>query len=91
VVQEALVRWIIINMGKSSRDKRDVYYRFAKESRFRARSAYKLIQIDEEFDLFNGEFVFYLNLLAWKIIQSLYIRRKVSGFVWLILSILRSN
>ena len=45
-------------MGKSSRDKRDVYYRFAKEGRFRARSAYKLIQIDEEFDLFNSELVF---------------------------------
>jgi tRNA (cytidine32/guanosine34-2'-O)-methyltransferase len=57
-VQEAFVRWLEINMGKSSRDKRDVYYRFAKEGRFRARSAYKLIQIDEEFDLFNGEFVF---------------------------------
>jgi hypothetical protein len=42
-------------MGKSSRDKRDVYYRFAKEDSFRARSAYKLIQIDEEFDLFTGE------------------------------------
>jgi tRNA (cytidine32/guanosine34-2'-O)-methyltransferase len=42
-------------MGKSSRDKRDVYYRFAKEDSFRARSAYKLMQIDEEFDLFTGE------------------------------------
>jgi tRNA (cytidine32/guanosine34-2'-O)-methyltransferase len=42
-------------MGKSSRDKRDVYYRFAKEGSFRARSAYKLMQIDEEFDLFTGE------------------------------------
>lgn len=53
-VQEVFVRWMKINMGKSSRDKRDVYYRFAKEGRFRARSAYKLIQINEEFDLFNG-------------------------------------
>lgn len=43
-------------MGKSSRDKRDVFYRFAKEGNFRARSAYKLIQIDEEFDLFTGVF-----------------------------------
>ncbi|XP_021937211.1 putative tRNA (cytidine(32)/guanosine(34)-2'-O)-methyltransferase isoform X2 [Zootermopsis nevadensis] len=41
-------------MGKSSRDKRDVFYRLAKEGSFRARSAYKLIQIDEEFDLFTG-------------------------------------
>jgi tRNA (cytidine32/guanosine34-2'-O)-methyltransferase len=61
-VQEAFVRWMKINMGKSSRDKRDVYYRFAKEGRFRARSAYKLIQIDEEFDLFNGEFIFCFSL-----------------------------
>ncbi|XP_069694297.1 tRNA (cytidine(32)/guanosine(34)-2'-O)-methyltransferase-like [Periplaneta americana] len=41
-------------MGKSSRDKRDVYYRFAKEGHFRSRSAFKLLQIDEEFDLFTG-------------------------------------
>jgi len=61
-VQEVFVRWMKINMGKSSRDKRDVYYRFAKEGRFRARSAYKLIQINEEFDLFNGEFVFCIIL-----------------------------
>jgi tRNA (cytidine32/guanosine34-2'-O)-methyltransferase len=48
------------NMGKSSRDKRDVYYRFAKEGRFRARSAYKLMQIDEEFDLFTGESLYFV-------------------------------
>ena len=41
-------------MGKSSKDKRDAYYRLAKEQGWRARSAFKLIQIDEEFDLFNG-------------------------------------
>jgi len=40
-------------MGKLSRDKRDVYYRQAKESGYRARSAYKLLQLDEEFDLFR--------------------------------------
>ncbi|PVU95134.1 hypothetical protein BB561_002008 [Smittium simulii] len=40
-------------MGKSSKDKRDVYYRLAKEEGWRARSAYKLLQIDEEFDLFQ--------------------------------------
>lgn len=40
-------------MGKLSRDKRDVYYRHAKESGYRARSAYKLLQLDEEFDLFR--------------------------------------
>ena len=41
-------------MGKSSKDKRDAYYRLAKEQGWRARSAFKLIQIDEQFDLFNG-------------------------------------
>ncbi|MCJ1444535.1 MAG: hypothetical protein MMC23_005037 [Stictis urceolatum] len=41
-------------MGKSSKDKRDIYYRLAKEQGWRARSAFKLIQIDEEFNLFEG-------------------------------------
>ncbi|KAF2026605.1 uridine-2'-O--methyltransferas-like protein TRM7 [Setomelanomma holmii] len=41
-------------MGKSSKDKRDAYYRLAKEEGWRARSAYKLLQIDEEFSLFEG-------------------------------------
>ncbi|KAF2870314.1 uridine-2'-O--methyltransferas-like protein TRM7 [Massariosphaeria phaeospora] len=39
-------------MGKSSKDKRDAYYRLAKEQGWRARSAYKLLQLDEQFDLF---------------------------------------
>jgi len=38
-------------MGRSSKDKRDVYYRLAKEEGWRARSAFKLMQIDEEFKL----------------------------------------
>ncbi|MCJ1364990.1 hypothetical protein MMC16_004108 [Acarospora aff. strigata] len=41
-------------MGKSSKDKRDAYYRLAKEQGWRARSAFKLIQLDEEFNLFDG-------------------------------------
>ncbi|CCU74375.1 tRNA methyltransferase [Blumeria hordei DH14] len=41
-------------MGKSSKDKRDAYYRLAKEQGWRARSAFKLLQLDEEFDLFKG-------------------------------------
>ena len=36
-------------MGRASKDKRDVYYRRAKEMGFRARSAFKLLQLDEEF------------------------------------------
>ena len=41
-------------MGKSSKDKRDAYYRLAKEEGWRARSAYKLLQLDEQFNLFEG-------------------------------------
>ncbi|KAF2453766.1 FtsJ-like methyltransferase-domain-containing protein [Lineolata rhizophorae] len=41
-------------MGRSSKDKRDAYYRLAKEQGWRARSAYKLLQLDEEFNLFEG-------------------------------------
>lgn len=41
-------------MGKSSKDKRDIYYRKAKEVGFRARSAFKLLQIDEEYKIFEG-------------------------------------
>ncbi|KAI4271149.1 MAG: hypothetical protein LQ337_006204 [Flavoplaca oasis] len=40
-------------MGKSSKDKRDAYYRLAKEQGWRARSAFKLIQLDEHFNLFK--------------------------------------
>ncbi len=41
-------------MGKTSKDKRDIYYRKAKEIGFRARSAFKLLQIDEEYELLDG-------------------------------------
>ena len=41
-------------MGKSSKDKRDAYYRLAKEQGWRARSAFKLLQLDEQFNLFEG-------------------------------------
>ncbi|KAK9124447.1 hypothetical protein Sjap_014049 [Stephania japonica] len=41
-------------MGKASRDKRDIYYRKAKEEGWRARSAFKLLQIDDEFNIFEG-------------------------------------
>jgi tRNA (cytidine32/guanosine34-2'-O)-methyltransferase len=44
-----------VDMGKSSKDKRDAYYRLAKEQNWRARSAFKLIQVDEQFDLFDHE------------------------------------
>lgn len=44
-----------VNMGRSSKDKRDIYYRLAKEEGWRARSAFKLLQLDQEFNLFTGE------------------------------------
>ncbi|XP_056371440.1 putative tRNA (cytidine(32)/guanosine(34)-2'-O)-methyltransferase isoform X4 [Oenanthe melanoleuca] len=41
-------------MGRSSKDKRDIYYRLAKEGGWRARSAFKLLQLEERFQLFEG-------------------------------------
>jgi len=41
-------------MGKASKDKRDIYYRKAKEEGWRARSAFKLLQIDETMHIFKG-------------------------------------
>jgi tRNA (cytidine32/guanosine34-2'-O)-methyltransferase len=41
-------------MGRSSKDKRDIYYRLAKEEGWRARSAYKLLHIDEEYNILSG-------------------------------------
>jgi tRNA (cytidine32/guanosine34-2'-O)-methyltransferase len=40
-------------MGRFSKDKRDVFYRRGKELGYRARSAFKLLQLDAEFDLFH--------------------------------------
>lgn len=41
-------------MGKSAKDKRDIYYRLAKEEGWRARSAYKLQQIDDQFNILSS-------------------------------------
>ena len=41
-------------MGKFGKDKRDIYYRLAKEEGYRARSAYKLLQIDDRFHVLEG-------------------------------------
>ena len=40
-------------MRRFVKDKRDGYYRKAKEVGYRARSAYKLLQIDEEFGILH--------------------------------------
>ena len=58
-------------MGRSSRDKRDIYYRQAKEEGWRARSAFKLLQLDEEYNLFEGKIGFNLFLTSW------YLKRKL--------------
>lgn len=42
-------------MGKSSKDHRDVYYRLSKIDGYRARSAYKLLHLDEQFGFFQEE------------------------------------
>jgi len=41
-------------MGKISKDKRDIYYRLAKQTGYRSRSAFKLLQIDHFFNIFNN-------------------------------------
>ena len=43
-----------VAMGRSSKDKRDVYYRLAKEQGWRARSAFKLLHLNDEFNIFKG-------------------------------------
>lgn len=47
-------------MGKTSKDKRDIYYRLAKEEGWRARSAFKLLQIDEHFNIFEGNYLLFI-------------------------------
>ncbi|KAK6036088.1 hypothetical protein COOONC_26406 [Cooperia oncophora] len=42
-------------MGKISKDQRDIYYRMAKEQGWRARSAFKLLQINDEFGILEGK------------------------------------
>lgn len=50
-------------MGKASKDKRDIYYRKAKEEGWRARSAFKLLQVDDAFGVLAGAgLVLYLVL-----------------------------
>lgn len=51
-------------MGKSSKDKRDIWYRLAKERGYRARSAFKLIQIDEAYRLFTPDVTRVIDLCA---------------------------
>jgi tRNA (cytidine32/guanosine34-2'-O)-methyltransferase len=41
-------------MGRATKDKRDIYYRRAKEEGWRARSAFKLAQVDDAFAVLAG-------------------------------------
>jgi 23S rRNA U2552 (ribose-2'-O)-methylase RlmE/FtsJ len=41
----------------------DIYYRKAKEEGWRARSAFKLLQIDQEFNIFHGTSYAHLDML----------------------------
>ncbi|EDW83317.1 uncharacterized protein Dwil_GK22383 [Drosophila willistoni] len=41
-------------MGRTSKDKRDIFYRLAKQQGWRARSAFKLLQAEETFHLLDG-------------------------------------
>ncbi|KAL6950117.1 tRNA (uridine-2'-O-)-methyltransferase trm7 [Hanseniaspora vineae] len=51
-------------MGKSGKDKRDLYYRKAKEQGYRARSAFKLLQLDEHFNFLNKDLHKVVDLCA---------------------------
>jgi tRNA (cytidine32/guanosine34-2'-O)-methyltransferase len=41
-------------MGKIAKDKRDIYYRLAKQKNYRSRSAFKLLQIEDYFKIFEN-------------------------------------
>lgn len=50
--------------GPASDVLQDIYYRKAKEEGWRARSAFKLLQIDESFDIFDGELLHHVMAAA---------------------------
>jgi hypothetical protein len=52
---DSILILLFFSAGKASKDKRDIYYRKAKEEGWRARSAYKLLQIDDTFNIFQGK------------------------------------
>lgn len=51
-------------MGVNSKDKRDIYYRMAKENNYRARSAYKLIHLNERYNFLNKQTKTVIDLCA---------------------------
>ena len=54
------------SMGRTSKDKRDIYYRKAKEIGFRARSAFKLLQINDEYNLFKDVLLLVTEITSLK-------------------------
>nr|XP_002127655.1 putative tRNA (cytidine(32)/guanosine(34)-2'-O)-methyltransferase [Ciona intestinalis] len=66
-------------MGRTSKDKRDVYYRLAKEQGWRARSAFKLLHLDEEFNLFHNGVKKVVDLCAAPGSWSQVLSRKLRG------------
>lgn len=74
------------SMGRSSKDKRDVYYRLAKEEGWRARSAFKLLQINDEFNIFK-DVKRVVDLCAapgsWSQVLSKKLRSEVSFSVYI--------
>ncbi|KAF5218856.1 hypothetical protein ECC02_008211 [Trypanosoma cruzi] len=72
-------------MGRASKDKRDIYYRKAKEEGYRARSAYKLLQLHEEFNILNRDDIQtgVVDLCAapgsWSQLLARHLREEVGG------------
>lgn len=64
-------------MGRSSKDKRDIYYRLAKEEGWRARSAYKLLHIDEEYNILSGKSDMHAALARCRLVLRHYFEGSV--------------
>lgn len=65
------------SLSKMARDQRDYYYRLAKEEGYRARSAFKLLQINEKFNVIKrGDSVVDLGAAPGGWLQ---VARKLSG------------
>ena len=63
-------------MGRASKDKRDIYYRKAKEQGWRARSAFKLLQIDSEYHILDGADPCLHLCLSWLMLRLLLCCRR---------------
>jgi len=72
-------------MRRFVKDKRDGYYRKAKEVGYRARSAYKLLQIDEEFGILHKGVKNVVDLCAapgsWSQVLSRRLKDNESGMI----------